>query len=255
MTRFSEFDNAMPCWVDVMVETEEEHQAKRAFLSALFDWTWQVGGPEMGFYSLAISQDQPVLGLGRTDGAHGVTNTYFSTPNIDDSIARASDGGATVAMPRMDVMDLGSMAILIDPVGATFGLWQPGTFHGFGVMHEVNAPGWFDESSKDPERAAEFYTKWSGHQLTSPSPGDGMNVLTNGDQWYASLSKVEGQPARWNPIYVVDSLERAREVITRHGGAIIVEEMPVPGSAICIFTEPVNGANMTIMRGGEQTDQ
>jgi hypothetical protein len=246
MTKFSEFDEAMPCWVDVTVETDEEHQATRAFLSALFDWTWQVGGPEMGNYSLAISQDQPVLGLGKNDGSHRTTTTYFSTSNVDDAVARASNGGATVVVPRTDVMELGSMAILIDPVGATFGLWQPGTFHGFGVMHEVNAPGWFDESSEGPERAAEFYTKWSGHQLTSPG-GEDMRVLTNGDQWYASLSQVDGQPARWNPIYVVDSLERAREVITRHGGAILVEEMPVPGS--------VNGTTMTIMRGGEQPEQ
>ena len=36
-------------------------------------------------------------------------------------------------------------------------------------MHEVNAPGWFEETSEDPERATEFYLKWSGHQLASPA--------------------------------------------------------------------------------------
>jgi hypothetical protein len=252
MTKFSSFDDGMPCWVDVMVGTDEEHEAKRAFLSALFDWTWEIGGPEVGNYALAMSQDLPVLGLMQMEGAQGAATSYFSTSNIDDAISRATEGGATVVMPRMDVTDLGSMAVLVDPVGATFGLWQPGTFHGFGVMHEVNAPGWFDESSEDPARATEFYLKWSGHQLASPDMG--MSVLTNGDNWYASLTKVEGQPARWMPIYVVDSLERAREVITRHGGAILVEEMPVPGSAICVFTEPVNGTTMTVMRGGEQPE-
>jgi len=252
MTKFSRYEEAMPCWVDVTVETEEDHQATRAFLSALFDWTWRVGGPEMGGYSLAISQDLPVLGLGITQGSHHTTVTYFSTSNIDDAVARASDDGATVVVPRMDVMDLGSMAILIDPVGATFGLWQPNTFHGFGVMHEVNAPGWFDESSADAARAVEFYTKWSGHQVISPA--DGMNVLANGETWYASLTEVDGEPPQWKPIYVVDSLERTREIVTRHGGAILVEEMPVPGSALTIFTEPVNGTTMTVMRGGEHPE-
>jgi predicted enzyme related to lactoylglutathione lyase len=253
MTKFSSFDDGMPCWVDVAVANEEEHEAKRAFLSALFDWTWQLGEPEMGNYALAMSQDLPVLGLMQMEGAQGVATSYFSTSNIDDAIARATDDGATVVVPRMDVTDLGSMAVLVDPVGAAFGLWQPGTFHGFGVMHEANAPGWFDESSEDPARATEFYLKLSGHQLVTPDAG--MAVLTNGDNWYASLTKVEGEPARWMPIYVVDSLERAREVITRHGGAILVEEMPVPGSAICVFTEPVNGATMTVMRGGEHPEE
>lgn len=82
-----------------------------------------------------------------------------------------------------------------------------------------------------------------------------MRVLTNGtDQWYASLSQGTDTPARWMPIYVVDTLERARDVVTRHGGAIIVEEMPVPGSAICVFSEPVNGTLMTVMRAGEQPE-
>ncbi|HWD95956.1 MAG TPA: VOC family protein [Acidimicrobiales bacterium] len=253
MTKISSFEEAMPCWVDVMVATNEEHQATMAFLSALFDWTWQIGGPEMASYSLAMSQDLPVFGLGISEGTHGAANTYFSTSNIDDAISRANEDGASTLVPRMDVMDIGAMAVLIDPVGATFGLWQPATFHGFGVMYELNTPGWFDEASADPERAAEFYTKWSGHQLTSP--GDEMRVIANGEQWYASLTKVDGEPAQWKPIYIVDSLQRAREVVTRHGGAILVEEMPVPGSALTVFTEPVNGTIMTVMRGGEHPDQ
>lgn len=252
MTKFADYDEAMPCWVDVMVGTDEEHEALRAFLSALFDWTWQIGDPEMGSYALAITQDLPVLGLGIMEGARGTTTAYFSTSDIDDAVARATDAGATVVVAPMPVTELGSMALLVDPVGASFGVWQPGTFQGFGVMHEINAPGWFEHTSEDPERATEFYLKWSGHQLASA--GEGMTVLTNGDAWYADLAKVDGASPRWTPIYVVDSLERARDVITRHGGAILVDEMPVPGSAICVFTEPVNGNTMTIMRGGEQPE-
>jgi hypothetical protein len=30
----------------------------------------------------------------------------------------------------------------------------------------------------------------------------------------------------------------------------LIKEMPVPGSAICTFSEPVNGTLMTVMRGG-----
>lgn len=253
MTKFSSFEEAMPCWVDVMVETDDEHQATRAFLSALFDWSWDVGGPEMGHYSLATTGGLNVFGLGQGEGSTGAATTYFSTSNINDVVARASDNGASVLMGPMDVMDLGSMAILTDPLGATFGLWQPGTFQGFGVMHELNAPGWFDHASSDPARASDFYLKLSGHQLTTPA--DDMRVIANGDQWYASFSQSDDGHARWQPIYVVDALERAREVVTRHGGAILVEERPVPGSAICVFTEPVNGTTMTVMRGGERPEE
>jgi predicted enzyme related to lactoylglutathione lyase len=240
----------MPCWVDITVETEEQHHAMRAFLSTLYDWTWDLGGPEMGFYSIASLNGSPVLGLGRNEGGRGAMTTYFSTSKIDDAVARATDLGASVVVPAMQVMDLGSMALLADPTGATFGLWQPGSFHGFGVEYEENAPGWFDHASSDPARAGEFYASLTGHQLTTLE-GD-MRILQNGEQWFASVSNSPtGQGPLWNPIIVVDSLERIHEVVPRHGGAILIEEMPVPGSAICVFSEPVNGTLMTVMRGGE----
>ncbi|MGC1238399.1 MAG: VOC family protein [Acidimicrobiales bacterium] len=253
MTTLTSFDEGMPCWVDVMVPTQEQHLDKRAFLSALFDWTWQEGGPETGHYDLALSNGHPVMGLGVTDDGNGAPTTYFSTKEIGAAVGRATELGATVIVPAMEVMDLGWMAILVDPVGAMYGLWQPEGFQGFGVAYEENAPGWFDQVSLDPERAGEFYAALSGHDVTSPAPD--MRVLQNGEQWYASVShSPTGEAPQWKPIYVVDSLERIHELVTRHGGTILIKEMPVPGSAISTFIEPVNGTPMTVMRGGQQPE-
>jgi predicted enzyme related to lactoylglutathione lyase len=253
MTTFTSHEDGMPCWVDAMVSNEEEHHDKRAFLTALFDWTWDLGGPEMGHYATARSNGAPVVGLGIMDGGHGRTTTYFSTSNIEEAITQATGLGATVMMPAMAVMDLGTMAVLFDPAGAPYGLWQPGTFAGFGVMHEVNAPGWFDHVSPDPERDGEYYSAVSGHQLTNLD-GD-MRILQNGENWYASISHAQSdEPPQWKPIWVVDSFERIHETVPRLGGAIVIEEMPVPGSAICVFSEPVNGNLMTVMRGGEHPE-
>jgi len=41
--------------------------------------------------------------------------------------------------------------------------------------------------------------------------------------------------AQWNSIYVVETLEAARDKIRKLGGTIVLEEMPVPGSAICVL--------------------
>lgn len=238
-----------------MVISEEVHHHKRAFLSALFDWTWQEGEPETAYYALALSNGRPVMGMGIYDAVTtSALQTYFSTSDIDATIARAAELGATSLMPVMDVMDLGRMAMVNDPEGATFGLWQPGSFHGFGVAYEENAPGWFDHSSPDPARAAEFYVGLSGHGLESSVPD--MRVLKNGDQWYASISaSPAGEAPQWRPIFVVDALERVHEIVRRHGGTVLIEEMPVPGSAISVFIEPVNGTTMTVMRGGAEPDE
>jgi predicted enzyme related to lactoylglutathione lyase len=80
-----------------------------------------------------------------------------------------------------------------------------------------------------------------------------MRVLTAGEQWYASVSEnqVADRPAaQWNSIYVVEKLEEARNKVRELGGTIVLEEMPVPGSAISVFVEPVMNTAVTIMGAG-----
>ena len=253
MTTFTTHDDGMPCWIDAAVATEEQHHDTRAFLSALFNWTWEVGGAEMGFYATASMDGAPVLGLMVSEGATGDTTTYFATSNIEDSAKRSMNLGATAVMPVTEVMDLGKMTLLLDPSGAQFGLWEAGTFPGFGVMYQENAPGWFDHVSPEPQRDGEFYAEVTGHQLTTME-GD-MRILQNGEQWFASITHAQnGERAQWKPLIVVDSLERIHEAVPRLGGAIVLAEMPVPGSAICVFSEPVNGTLWTVMRGGQHPE-
>ena len=59
------------------------------------------------------------------------------------------------------------------------------------------------------------------------------------------LAKRSG--AQWNSIYVVDTLEAARNEVHELGGTIVLEEIPVPTSAISAFTEPVMNTTVTIM--------
>ena len=57
----------------------------------------------------------------------------------------------------MDVMDLGRMAIFADPTGAVFGVWQPGTFLGAGLVNEPGAISWNELNTRDAEAAKAFY--------------------------------------------------------------------------------------------------
>ncbi len=251
MATLTHINDGTPIWLDASVSTLDQHHELRAFLSRVFDWTWEVGGAEMGHYAQALSGGRPVMGLGVNDQWSGGLTTYFAAADAAACVARAVQLGAETLLPATAVTDLGTMAMLKDPLGALFGFWQPGTFAGFGVAYEPNAPGWFDHVSGDPERAAAFYSELLGHPVITPDPA--MRILVDGEQWFASLSHPQADVApQWTPIFVVDSLERVREVVPRLGGAVLVEEMPVPGSAVCIFREPVKGMTLSVMRAGEQ---
>jgi hypothetical protein len=177
---------------------------------------------------------------------------YFYTDDINTSAATAASLGATVFMGPMEVPGAGVMALITDPTGAVHGLWQAREFQGFGVAYEPNAPGWFDHASNDPDAAAAYYSTLTGHTVIEPSPG--MKVLNVGEQWFASVSQnqiTERPAAQWNSIYVVNTLEAARDKIRELGGTIVLEEMPVPGSSISVFVEPVMNTVVTIMGAGK----
>ena len=50
--------------------------------------------------------------------------TYIGTQDTDASVAKARELGATILMEPMDVPEHGRFAIIQDPTGAVFGVWQ-----------------------------------------------------------------------------------------------------------------------------------
>ncbi|MGB8197318.1 MAG: VOC family protein [Acidimicrobiales bacterium] len=251
MPKLDNITIGIPGWVDAAVETTEQREALMKFYSDLYGWTWEVGEEQMGYYSIASYNGSPVMGLGQGPGGAGVMVPYFYTDDINASAATAAELGGTVFMGPMEIPGAGIMALVTDPTGAVHGLWEAREFRGFGVAYEANAPGWFDHASNDPDAAAAYYSTLTGHTVIEPSPG--MKVLNVGEQWFASVSQnqiPERPNAQWNSIYVVDTLEVARNKIRELGGTIVLEEMPVPGSAISVFVEPVMHTVVTIMGAG-----
>ncbi len=241
----------MPVWIDAMVASPEQFVAFKKFFSGVFSWTWDHGVADTGYYSIARHHGRAVMGAGQMPDTSGTIVTYFSATDAASSVARAEALGASVIVGPTPVMDQGTMALLLDPTGAVHGLWQADTFTGFGTLYEVSAPGWFDHVSADPAAAARYYGALTGHTLLEPEPG--LRILTVGEQWFASLSspQVLAGQTHWNPVFLVASLDAAREAVVANGGSVLVEEMPVPGSAISAFLEPVCGNVVTVMRMGE----
>lgn len=254
MPAVTEHAQGMPCWIDASVSTPAQRQGLIDFYSALFGWTFDVNTPETGFYSIARHGGKAVLGIGEQPDGRGEWVTYFSTSDIDRTIERVKANGGQVFFPPMQVMDVGWMALVMDPTGAVHGLWQPITFSGFEVVYEPNAPGWFDHVSEDTQSAAKYYENILSNGIQA-DPQEGMTILRRGEQWFASLTRLDSadKSPQWTPVFLVDSLERVRNHVRELGGTVVVEEMPVPGSAISIFQDPVIGTYVTVMQAGDES--
>ena len=122
--RDTPFAAGTPCWVDLL---SSDVDTSKAFYGELFGWTAETSGEEFGGYVIFSSEGHPVAGLmGRMPGMQSpdAWSTYISTVDIDASFQAATGAGAQVIAPPMAVGDIGKMAVLIDPAGASVGLWH-----------------------------------------------------------------------------------------------------------------------------------
>src|SRR5216684_4132010 len=132
-----------PCWADLWTSDVE---GSRKFYADLFGWEAQEPSEEFGGYFMFTREGVPVAGgmgdMGEDMKADDTWKIYLNTDDIAKVLEAVEAEGGQVIAPAMEVADLGSNAVLIDPTGAHLGTWQPGTFPGFTVLGEHGAPSW-----------------------------------------------------------------------------------------------------------------
>ena len=144
-----------PTWLDLGIPDLDR---ALTFYGALFGWEFEIGPEESGRYTMCFLRGRRVAAISAMhDPARVFWNVYLATDDCDRTAERARAAGGTLLMEPMDVMDDGRMAIVRDPVGAQFGLWQGRGHHG---AEAVNEPGTLvrnDLITPDPGPAREFY--------------------------------------------------------------------------------------------------
>jgi predicted enzyme related to lactoylglutathione lyase len=151
-----------------------------------------------------------------------VWNIYFASGNAATDAARAAALGAKVTAPAMDIGEFGSMAMLTDPTGAAFGLWQAGQHIGSQLVNEPGAPAWFELYSPDAKRARDFYTAFLG-ATANPMPG-GMEyyVLQHGDEELAGIMQIDPSWGNFHPQWMVyfgvKNADDALATVKKQGG-------------------------------------
>jgi predicted enzyme related to lactoylglutathione lyase len=150
-----------PSWVEL--STTDESGALQ-FYSALFDWvddpqpitdTWSYHMQKLNGLEAAAIYQQSQEEQGQGIPAHW--NTYFTVADVDAVAANADKSGGAVLFGPMDVFDAGKMAMLQDPQGAAFAVWQPKQHIGARVKHDPGAMTWNELLTTDSHAATEFY--------------------------------------------------------------------------------------------------
>src|SRR5689334_6534530 len=149
------------CWIELATT---DQSAAKAFYTSLFGWSiseFPMGPGEVyTIFKLDGRDAAAACTLRPEQRAQGVPPNwllYISVESADDAAARAVSLGGKVLAPPFDVMDVGRMAVIQDPTGAVFAIWQPKTHTGTGIAGVPGTLCWADLSTPDAARAQQFY--------------------------------------------------------------------------------------------------
>ena len=128
----------VPCWIDT---TQPDPDAAASFYTGLFGWEVENVMPadEAAKYLIARIRGGDVAAISsQWEGAppEAVWNTYIWVDDADESAAKAREAGGSIVGEPMDVGEAGRMAVLADPEGAVFSVWQAREHKGARVVNE-----------------------------------------------------------------------------------------------------------------------
>ncbi|MFI8997025.1 VOC family protein [Streptomyces sp. NPDC053542] len=240
-----------PCWIDLMAP---DQQAALDFYRDLFGWQGEVGPPETGGYAVCSLKGNPVAGIMAARNPDGsvpdpmpptVWTTYLATTDVDATVNAATANGGQVIMPGMDVLTLGRMAVISDPTGAVFGLWQARDFPGAGIVNEPGAVIWNELNTRDPDTAASFYSRTLGLEAAPMEGAQGYYSLSANGRMVGGmqdLSTLEDAPpdtpSHWLPYFAVDDTDSTVAAHTRAGGNVLKPPFNMAAGRMSLLQDP-----------------
>lgn len=239
-------------------------EAARTFYTDLFGWKVNeqpLGEGEVylmfeknGHTACAASRQSPEQ---TSQGMAPMWNTYFTVSEVDTRSKEAEAAGGSIYMHPFDVFDAGRMAVIADPAGAVFCLWEPKENIGAQVMGEPNTLSWAECASTDATKVRDFYTEVMGWTYDEMDMGDaGKYTLFKAEGESASglmQNPMPGVPSYWMVYFEVADCRQMTERVKSMGGKTFMDSDVVPGVGVISVLADPQGA-MFGMIEPEETD-
>jgi uncharacterized protein len=242
------------CWSELA--TSDQDGAK-AFYSKLLGW--QADDRPVGdgaYYSMQLIDGKPVAAIApqpqqqREAGVPPLWNSYVSVADADAVAERAEELGGAVHAPPFDVMTVGRMAVIQDPQGAYFMLWQARDHIGASL---VNAPGalvWNELQSPDLDESAAFYSELFGWKVEQ---AEGMQEaylsIKNGTANNGGMRALTPpSPPSWLTYFGVHDIDAALATVDELGGSKLAGPIDIQIAKLAVVADP-QGAVFALYAG------
>ena len=237
------------CWIELMAA---DATGARDFYSKLFNWSVnEIPMGEMGTYYIFQKDGADSAAMfERTPDMAGVPPfwmSYVSVEDADASTGKAKSLGAEVHKAPFDVFDSGRMAVLADPQGAAFAIWQPKSTPGIGVRDEAGTLCWNELQARDLDAGKKFYPALFGWTMKDSPEYTEWHL---GEQAIGGMieSKAPPQvPPFWLPYFAVDDCDAAVAKAESLGGRTFAPAFDVPNvGRMAVLGDP-QGAHFAVI--------
>jgi len=251
MSERSSYKPGTPCWVDL---GSPDLDASVEFYTALFGWQVPESEnvEETGGYRRATKNGADVCGMMplMQEGQPPAWSSYVSVADADATAANVTEAGGSVIAEPMDVMELGRMAVFADPGGAVFGIWQPGTFPGAGLVNEPGALAWNELNTRDLAGAKSFYGAVFGWDFEDVQMGENESyttIMLGGTPIGGILDMDERSvpteiPPHWLAYFATEDTDATVAQVNELGGSLMMGPIDLPVGRFAILTDPHGAA-------------
>jgi predicted enzyme related to lactoylglutathione lyase len=233
-------------WFDYITPDVAKAQG---FFGELFNWkTQEVPVPGAGTYTMIALGDQTIGGYMTTpQGAPPIGHwlPYLGVTDAQRAADQIKSLGGQVHKEPTKMGDVGSIAIVGDPQGGVFALWQPAKPEGTGDYKD--APGafcWNELAAQDPVKAVAFYSQLGFTEEKMDMGGMTYHVLNSDGKARAGVMKtpMPDAPQAWMPYVQVKDVDATVAKAQKLGAAVLAKPEDVPGvGRIAIFRDPLGG--------------
>ena len=245
------------CWVELGTTDGE---AAKKFYTELFGWDSIDNpiGPGM-VYTMLKLDGKDVGALYKmppemtSNGVPPHWMSYVSVNNADEAAAKAKELGATLMKEPFDVFDVGRMAVIQDPTGAMFAIWQAGTHKGAAAVNVPNSLCWNELATPDPAKAGDFYTGLFGWDKKVQDMGPmTYTSFMNGERpaggMYKPTPEMGEIPPNWLAYFAVDDADAKVKKANELGATIIVPASDIPNVGRFAVIQDPQGAVFGIIK-------
>jgi predicted enzyme related to lactoylglutathione lyase len=242
------YPQGVPCWIDT---EQSDVDAATRFYGDLFGWTFQDMMPPdaPARYVIAKLHDRDVGAIAGPVAGDAQWNTYVAVDEADAATERLVELGATVRSPPADGGEGGRGAVLTDPEGIEFRIWQARRRLGAQVVNEPGSWNFSDLHTADAAAAKTFYESafgWSVEDLgfatliRRPGYGDHLEATVDPDirsrqegvtappgfedavAWVAPLGP--GERPHWHVSFAIADRDQAAADAERLGAQVLTQD-------------------------------